>query len=521
MIRVARWLLAVPLIILLCGPKAHAQIINAASCSSAAVQTALNSVAADGTVVDIPSCPSGVAWTTQVTYRGKFSFSLFGAGSLTTVGGGDQTVIQDSITGGSSPYMLQIGVAPGKTFRMAAISFTSGARSTVDDGSVQISCNDTPGELRIDHVHFSNVSTALGVSDCFGVMDHSITTEGAGNGNWSHFHFGNYNNGAAANQGSGSWAAPTAFGSANFLFFEDNTFDNGTDDCTKGGRLVFRHNTFVNGSSVQTHPTGGNGPDNRGCRAYEVYQNSFSATVANNAFNVWFMSSGTGLFWGNTISPNYSHFITLHSMRRNNNTYPETATPSGWGYCGTSFNGTGSAWDQNSNSSTGYACIDQPGRGKGDLITGLAPNWVNSATGTISWPRQAIEPVYEWMNTGWSGSTTFYATAFDGGYAQNQDYYLWCNPSSSSGCTGFNGTAGTGSGLLSARPSTCTPNPVAYPAGNSPGVGYWATDTNTFYVCTSTNTWTAYYTPYTYPHPLTFGSSAGPNSPSNLQVVVQ
>ena len=45
-------------------------------------------------------------------------------------------------------------------------------------------------------------------------------------------------------------------------------------------------------------------------------------------------------------------------------------------------------------------------------------------------------------------------------------------------------------GLLADRPATCTT-----------GVGYWATDTETLYTATSTNTWGTYYTPYTYPHP--------------------
>jgi hypothetical protein len=55
----------------------------------------------------------------------------------------------------------------------------------------------------------------------------------------------------------------------------------------------------------------------------------------------------------------------------------------------------------------------------------------------------------------------------------------------------FDGTKGVGVGLLAARPSTCTT-----------GVGYWATDESILYKATATNTWTAYYTPYTYPHPL-------------------
>jgi len=56
----------------------------------------------------------------------------------------------------------------------------------------------------------------------------------------------------------------------------------------------------------------------------------------------------------------------------------------------------------------------------------------------------------------------------------------------------FNGTSGVGVGLLSERPSS----------GLTVGVAYWATDTRTLYRATAANTWTTYYTPYTYPHPL-------------------
>jgi transcriptional regulator with XRE-family HTH domain len=128
------------------------------------------------------------------------------------------------------------------------------------------------------------------------------------------------------------------------------------------------------------------------------------------------------------------------------------------GHCGTAFNGTRSNWDGNADAVTGYPCIDQPGRGQGDLLTGDFPSEVNSTTGTIAWPHQALEPIYEWLNTasvvpGWGGS--FVANISNGRIVEN-----W-NTSNGS------------------------------------------TNDGTLDVCTATNTWTnAVYTPYTYPHPL-------------------
>lgn len=91
----------------------------------------------------------------------------------------------------------------------------------------------------------------------------------------------------------------------------------------------------------------------------------------------------------------------------------------------------------------------------------------------------------------------------------NVDYWLHT--------TSFNGTVGMGTGTLAARPATATT-----------GVGYWATDQattsvpavssgieptvpieGTLYVATSTDTWTAFYTPLTYPHPMITAQDGG------------
>src|SRR5262249_27763592 len=140
---------------------------------------------------------------------------------------------------------------------------------------------------------------------------------------------------------------------------------------------------------------------------------------------------------------------------------------------------------------------------------------------TIAWPRQALEPIYEWLNVGtvvrgWGGS--YAASLTPSRIAQNRDYYLYT--------ASFNGTVGVGSGTRAARPATC-----------SIGVAYWSIDQGgnwnqangtandgTLDVCTSTNTWTnAVYTPYPYPHPLTqtqtgLPAPTGLSAPTNLRV---
>jgi len=90
---------------------------------------------------------------------------------------------------------------------------------------------------------------------------------------------------------------------------------------------------------------------------------------------------------------------------------------------------------------------------------------------------------------------------------QNRDWYTEN--------TSFNGTTGVGSGSFANRPDTCTT-----------GVAYWATDQGEWnskvsgpdgqlYKCTATNTWTLYYIPLRYPHPLQSNLPV-PEAPSDL-----
>jgi hypothetical protein len=170
---------------------------------------------------------------------------------------------------------------------------------------------------------------------------------------------------------------------------------------------------------------------------------------------------------------------------------------------------TGSPWDGNTDL-LGYPCLDQPGRGQGDLITGVFPTKVNDTTSTAVWPNQALEPIYIWANSNVNDVVT-YGNNSGGRVVANRDYYPQASGIQTSPTSPFNGTVGTGWGTLANRPTTCTA-----------GVAYWATDQGDWnqstsnplgvqqngadgvlYVATATDTWTLYYEPYTYPHPLT------------------
>ena len=193
------------------------------------------------------------------------------------------------------------------------------------------------------------------------------------------------------------------------------------------------------------------------------------------------MGNGTSLVWGNTWDQVYKNIYLFKQTRKNNATYSQNATPAGWGYAGTQFNGRGSNWDGGTalgtDTTLGYPCIDQPGRGQGDLLVTLFPNKVNNTTGTLRWPNQALEPIYIWNNTGsivpgWGSSV--YSNDTGGRVVANRDYYPPASGQQTSPTSPFNGTSGTGWGTLANRPTTATP-----------GVAYFATDQGSWNTSTS------------------------------------
>jgi hypothetical protein len=170
-------------------------------------------------------------------------------------------------------------------------------------------------------------------------------------------------------------------------------------------------------------------------------------------------------------------------------------------------------------------CADQPGRGQGNYVSGSTPS-PSSAL------HQALDPIYEWDDTAAVlGEGVNVATVDSGQTIANRDWYtdnsLGSPKAQTSATSPFNGSGGSGIGVgfgtLARRPTTCTPS-VGYYATDQ---GSWNTSGNGFgsgilYVCSSTNTWATLYTPYTYPHPLTQGTTTeGPAPPTNVSATPQ
>jgi len=575
----------------------------AATCSQSDVQAKMTEATESGALVTIPTTGSPCHWTTNVSWSSpanatlqclstiNWSFSHLDYSSPPN--DGSVTIIDDRV---DSHDILSIGSVTG-TFRMYGCTFEKGTGS-VKDSFALLSISGATSGFRFDHNRI-NLTTGTPVGDngakflCVtGVADHNqVDLYGPGTGN------GIKVGGCA--EGDAAWAAATNYGAAGgteWLYFEDNYYPvvgfsgNGhsnpvTGDCDHGGKQVLRENvigttaTTGGGAGTQTHPSGGSGPEARGCRATEYYLNTLLGNATHSQTNAIFLSSGGLLGWGNSVATGYENFMTLHSMRKDNFTYGESATPSGWGYCGpspisgtvntsgttvtgTGFNvswpvgagndttmmiiagtsyriasvdsttqitlassaGTqtgaayvmGSAWDENNTTTSGKRCLDQPGNGAGDLLTGTPPSKVNSRTGTIAWPAQTLEPVLLWKNTPYSCAGCdhqFFISVYEPSVlAINVNYYLHVNADNVSGVqtsttSPFNGSAGTGFGTHANRPASCTT-----------GTAYFETDTGAswlngtqggqLFVCVA-NAWpgTPYYTPYTYPHPLVSGSS--------------
>jgi hypothetical protein len=306
------------------------------------------------------------------------------------------------------------------------------------------------------------------------------------------------------------WTRPLSLGTVNAVYIEDSTFDHAsqnetTFDCYGGARVVFRYNT------VTRQSTGCHGTDSgarRSAFSIEQYNNTF-INNSGSILRAFTLRGGTLLNFNNTYGGSTAWTGITPMVYR--------ATIAGsysWEYC------DGTAWDIGSANFTAQASRQNVPFGTGARFSLTNPDLVctGSTTGDCARPfdgagaagypcrdqpgrtfGQALAPLYEWNN-----GASIHHVPYDGGCTAcnglpittwllvNRDYYNYT--------TTFNGTVGVGQGTLATRPATCTPL-----------TAYFATDVGpqgTLYQCSAPNTWSVYYTPLTYPHPLSVGASA-------------
>jgi len=535
------------------------KIITAVSCSETDVQNAIN-VAADGDTVKIPA--GTCTWTSSLSIN--IGISIIGAGS-------DSTIILDDInqnpmfkislsSAGETFRLSGMSIQPSP-------SMTSSMVTQPGVALIKGTCNSTTcSHIRLDNLNLPGWLSGTNfqgflmyVDDFFGVMDHLNVSQ-----NGEFVAIGQSTYGGVGDHGDNSWAQPDSYATDNALYIESSTFTTPdgrqhavTDaDFGGGGRFVFRFNNLIN-STIQTHGTESTGRT-RGARHVEVYNNTLLCTDNSSGCDFAGLRSGTALTFDNTLQTSgggwINHEMSLGNLRvvypfppwgmcdgqgsfdKNDGTVYDSGTVSAVSLSGQALTITdagkswtpgqwvnnngdrytwvnttlGQGWQITANTSNTLStqgcggfngicpttnpgdsyqilrasiCLDQTGRGQGVLLSGDTP----TPTG---WVNEALDPIYEW-GTSFGGNTPIWGWVAPGTQAnviENRDYYQQTSV--------FDGTSGVGQGFLSARPTTCTD-----------GVAYWGTDTKTLYKCTSTNTWTEYYTPYCYPHPLVSGIS--------------
>jgi hypothetical protein len=483
-----------------------------AGASSTDVQNAINS-ASDGSTITFAS--GAYTWSSKINFSPSAGTTLIcaSAGACTVSGG---TVLGTSAYSGTNTHFYRIS---GFVFNATGSGFV------IWFGSGCSGCTGSFTQVRVDHNQFNlpagSVAVFFGestsVTNTYGVVDHNTVTS---SGSVQILNM----------IGSAQSTPPSSqLGTGNNMFVEDNTINittmtNSGDGCMDswgGAAIVWRHNTSTNCLVTAHGVTHAGGPNN-----IELYNNTIQVNSGSSSAGVsdcyrcfHHQGSGTFIAYNNVFSATGGHNGDAIAMAHYRDFASGTSIDGGTPPC----DGTQSRDGNRSPGATwyGYPCWHQPGR--------------DPATGSV-------KPMYAWNNS-WSdthaqinltledfgGSAPPSCTIGSGGNCDyfavhmkyDRDAYNAVSASAqTSPLTPFAGVTGMGFGTLANRPPTCITNVTE----SGSGVGYFATDTNTLYTCSAANTWTVYYTQYTYPHPLTNGgtkTSTPPPTPNSLNAIVQ
>ncbi|MGZ3771024.1 MAG: hypothetical protein ACXVCP_15585 [Bdellovibrio sp.] len=287
---------------------AKAATVNAIDCQQASVSAAINS-AQSGDTVFIPS--GKCYWSSGLSVTK--ALSIIGAGSTNT------TIINKV----NSPYGYALisyqptDLEAPKTFELSGLTLDGASMGGCFAAAAPSSSTPITGLKIHDNNFINGTSRAVILSGMeFGVF-------------YKNNFDGNYISISSIGAGNAGWNYPSEFGSANFPFFEDNTFGNGTggfiSESGQGGRLVFRHNIINNYacSGCEVFDIHGNQGD-RGTVATEIYHNTID--VGSSGTNRWLNHrGGKAVIANNSVTRNISFNITEYTSWGGNgfcSTYP-------------------------------------------------------------------------------------------------------------------------------------------------------------------------------------------------------
>lgn len=468
-----------------------------ANASLATVQTAVD----NATTGDTICVPAGtVTWSGTLVITKNVS--IIGAGAGSTV-----------LANARFDWGVDGGACPQSSARVSAMTINWNA----DSLAFALYCAQG---WRIDHMTVTYPVASdmmnlwgyagVGTGEVSGLFDHNDITYGRSI----------YRGEVSSGKGSARWAEDLNLGTSHFVYYEDNVIrwtsgDGGNGaylnafDGNQGCRYILRFNTIYN-TRGEWHSL--QDDNDRGCRAFEIYNNTWISNGIVPQYRIWFVRGGTGVIFHESADGHATdNRILIDNDRSHEGSIANTTQVPGatgtqnqvptFGMCG--WNGTEQAngnsfIDGNVTGQRGWPCRDQIGRSTDASL------WSSSFTNPA--PAQSSQPAYIWRNTNPSGEVTVGLNCENNGIpcshqstyhiVESRDYYTYRSS--------FNGTVGVGEGTLASRPATCTT-----------GVAYWVTDRGSWRtalaanasgrldVCTATDTWTdGYYTPYTYPHPL-------------------
>ncbi len=450
------------------------ETINAASCSQADVQAAIDS-ASGGDTVNVPA--GSCTWSNRLVITK--GIKLIGAGDGVTYSNG--TVITCTYSSGhiegSDGYAVVY--SPDQSdrvagFRLSGFEFDfSGLSEGIGIwNELANQWNNPVTNVRVDHNILKDGRQEWMVIGgvVYGVADNNIIDHTTGGGSSDGIdHMG---------LGDGAWQHMSyEFGTSETWFWEDNTFKSTSGylgdnwDCTNGARYVARYNTIQETGDAGAMPAfnfHGNTGSVNSCMGMEIYRNSITAGTSNHYITT--QRGGKAVAFDNSVSSHASDYISYVADY------------------GASCNGQGC------DTLTAYPVSQVSGEPQHPSDSYY---WNNEVHGSVSYDYK-IYCVLGYSGPGCTGADVCCPSYPPYRNVPQEGLDVWFQHPT------FDGTAGVGVGTKAQMDAitTCTE-----------GVGYWVTDEGDWnsespgpdgqlYRCGSSNNWVLYYTPYTYPHPL-------------------